>query len=169
MTCSCCSDRVSAAGKTVGSWPQPFRGGDDGPARLPVCCRRPRPRQEGDRCFYQAEKRERKVSRTVRRGYPRCPSPRSTDPYVAWCCGRPGLRFWVEPGTRSCTAYCGYQSILRMGDSRVRSRPDSGLCNGHQSVRRWGQQTPAKVAPSPFCPRECEKRLSRSCGDGTLV
>lgn len=64
----------------------------------------------------RATGRERKVSRTVRRRRRPCPSPRSTDPYVAWCCGRPGLRFWVEPGSRSCTVYCGYQSMLRMGE-----------------------------------------------------
>lgn len=84
-----------------------------------------------------------------------------------------GLVLWASRPPILCGA--GNQvvySLLRVPVHTaygMRSRPDSGLCNGHQSVRRWGQQTPAQVAQSPFCPRECEKRLSRSCGDGTLV
>lgn len=95
----------------------------------------------------RATGRERKVSRTVRRRRRPCPSPRSTDPYVAWCCGRPGLRFWVEPGSRSCTVYCGYQSILRMGEVDEEQGRTLGSATGtNQSVAgasrprpRWPQ------------------------------
>lgn len=176
LTCSCCSDPVSAAGKTVlGVWPQPASqaGMTDGPARrLPVSFpvvspheAREEERLAGHGRAWQQERSRRQCEDGSRDVPPPSLSALhgSVRGLVLWASRPPILCGAGKPGRVQSTAgtspYCVW----------MRSRPDSGLCNGHQSVRRWGQQTPAQVAQSPFCPRECEKRLSRSCGDGTLV